>query len=296
MATRLHCAAPAKINLALHVTGRRADGYHFLESLVVFTSHGDRLTAEAAERDSFRITGPFAAGLPLDEANLVLRARDLLRQAYGPAVTGPVALALEKNLPIASGIGGGSSDAAAALSLLARFWAIDADPAALARIGLQIGADVPMCLAGRPLLARGIGEALEPLPALPALPLLLVNPGVPLATPAVFSALMRRENPALPGFKGDDSLEQLVLWLRGTRNDLEAPALSLAPEIGRALGRLQAEGALVARMSGSGATCFGIFETEAQADRAAAAIAARHPGWFVRATESIAPAMETSHA
>ncbi|WP_309083609.1 4-(cytidine 5'-diphospho)-2-C-methyl-D-erythritol kinase [Chelativorans sp.] len=292
---RLEAAAPAKVNLALHVTGRRGDGYHLIETLVVFTRYGDRLRVEEAERDSLTLGGPFAALLAGADPNLVLRARDLLRRHFGAVAERPVAIHLEKNLPVAAGIGGGSSDAAAALTLLSRFWGIDADSRRLAAIGLQLGADVPMCLAARPLLARGIGERLEPLPVLPPLPILLVNPGVPLATPAVFGALLRRDNPALPPFGGGSDADAIAGWLRAARNDLEAPALSLAPEIGRALALLNNEGALIARMSGSGATCFGLFRSEAEAARAEEAIARGNPGWFVRATATMAPAPELGH-
>ncbi|MCT7373616.1 4-(cytidine 5'-diphospho)-2-C-methyl-D-erythritol kinase [Chelativorans salis] len=282
MPTRLERAAPAKVNLALHVTGRRADGYHLLESLVVFTRYGDQLHAAPAEHDTFSLAGPYGAQVPRDADNLVLRARDLLRRHFG--VDKPVALTLEKNLPVASGIGGGSSDAAATLHLLARHWHVKAGHRDLAKIALALGADVPMCLAARPLLAHGIGEALEPVRRLPALPLLLVNPGQMLATPDVFAALERRENPPLPPFQGGGGVAEIVRWLNSARNDLEAPALMLMPEIGIALKALRSEGALIVRMSGSGATCFGIFETEGQAQAAEKAIGSRRPEWFVQAT------------
>ncbi len=297
MPGRLGWAAPAKINLALHVTGRRADGYHLLESLVVFTRYGDRLQAKATGADSFSVSGPFAPSLPCDRGNLVVRARDLMRRRFGAEAAAPVALHLEKNLPIASGIGGGSSDAAAALGLLARFWDLKAASASLSEIALELGADVPMCLYGTPLLARGIGANLEPLDGLPALPVVLVNPGLPLATPAVFAALLNRKNPPLPPFRAHGgNLAEIVDWLKTTRNDLEAPALSLMPEIGGVLSRLRAEGARLARMSGSGATCIGIFSCTDEAERAAATIAGKHPDWFVRATSTTMSVPETHHA
>jgi len=291
---KLECATSAKINLALHVTGRRADGYHLLESLVAFTRFGDGLSVEAAERDVFAVSGPFGSGLEGD-TNLVLRARDLLRQHFGRAAEAPVAITLEKNLPVASGIGGGSSDAAAALKLLTAFWGIEAGPDELARIGLKLGADVPMCLSGQPLVARGIGEALEPIPALPRLAILLVNPGLPLATPDVFSALISRENAPLPALPRSLGQGELVDWLRLTRNDLEPAAQAIMPVIGGALGLLRAEGAVLARMSGSGATCFGVFETTQEAERAGETIARKHPGWFVCATETTASVTELDH-
>ncbi|WP_163269181.1 4-(cytidine 5'-diphospho)-2-C-methyl-D-erythritol kinase [Chelativorans alearense] len=291
MPTSLERAAPAKVNLALHVTGRRADGYHLLESLVVFTRHGDRLRAAPAERDTFSLTGPYGAQVPRDADNLVLRARDLLRRHFG--VEKPVALTLEKNLPVASGIGGGSSDAAAALHLLSRHWRLEAGQRDLAKIALALGADVPMCLAARPLLARSIGEALEPVRRLPALPLLLVNPGRMLATPRVFAALERRDNAPLPPFQGGE-VSDVVHWLGSVRNDLEAPALGLVPETGIALKELRSEGALIARVSGSGATCFGIFKTEGEAQAAEKVIAGRRPEWFVQATITT-PSAEAIH-
>ncbi|RUX96383.1 4-(cytidine 5'-diphospho)-2-C-methyl-D-erythritol kinase, partial [Mesorhizobium sp. M2A.F.Ca.ET.040.01.1.1] len=166
--------APAKINLALHVTGRRDDGYHLIESLAVFTRFGDRLEIEPAEQDEFSVFGRYAAGLPLDDGNLVVKARDALRREAGVQRTPPVAIRLEKNLPVASGVGGGSSDAAAALNGLARLWKLDIDEISLARIGLSLGADLPMCLKSKPLVARGIGDEVSPLSAFPALGLVLV--------------------------------------------------------------------------------------------------------------------------
>jgi len=172
--------------LALHVTGQRADGYHLIDSLAVFTRFGDRLDIEPAEQDDFSVSGRYAAGLPLDGDNLVVKARDALRRGAGGQHTPPVAIRLEKNLPIASGVGGGSSDAAATLNGLARLWKLDIDDNSLARIGLTLGADLPMCLKGKPLVARGIGDEVFTLPAFPALGLVLINPGVAVSTPEVF--------------------------------------------------------------------------------------------------------------
>lgn len=276
--------APAKINLALHVTGRRADGYHLLESLAVFTEFGDRVVIAPAAEDGFAVTGPFAGNVPLDAGNLVIRARDALRQA-NPAFATPVCITLEKNLPIASGIGGGSSDAAAVLRALARHWRIDTD---LAVTGLKLGADIPMCLAAQPLIARGIGEIIEPVADFPALPLVLVNPGIAVSTPEVFRALANRENPPLPPLPSRLDLPSIVDWLRATRNDLEAPAKALAPVIGDALDALDRAGSVFARMSGSGATCFGLFKTTSGAEAAAKAIRQAQPGWFVAATMTVA--------
>ena len=279
--------APAKINLALHVTGRRADGYHLIESLAVFTRFGDRISIEPAERDEFSVAGPYAPAVPTDETNLILKARDALRAASPVAKTAPVAIRLEKNLPIASGIGGGSSDAAATLRGLAKFWELDVGHDVLTRIGAALGADLPMCIAAKPLVARGTGEQLSPVADFPALGLVLVNPGVGVSTPAVFSALQRRDNESLPPLPSRVDFHTLRDWLEATRNDLEDAAHSIEPSIGAAKAALMKADAGFARMSGSGATCFGLFETGNVAKRAAAAIRSRHPGWFVAATRSM---------
>ncbi|TPN74954.1 4-(cytidine 5'-diphospho)-2-C-methyl-D-erythritol kinase [Mesorhizobium sp. CU2] len=279
--------APAKINLALHVTGRRDDGYHLLDSLAVFTRFGDRLEIEPADEDAFSITGRYAQGLPLDDGNLVVKARDALRREIGAGKTPPVAIRLEKNLPIASGIGGGSSDAAAALNGLARLWKLDIDDTSLARIGLTLGADLPMCLKAKPLVARGIGDEVSPLAGFPSLGLVLVNPGVAVSTPDVFKALSRRDNEALPPLPKRLDFHAVRNWLETTRNDLEAAARTIQPAIGEALKALRKADAAFARMSGSGATCFGLFETGNVAKRAAVEIRARHPDWFVAATRSM---------
>jgi 4-diphosphocytidyl-2-C-methyl-D-erythritol kinase len=280
--------APAKVNLALHVTGRRPDGYHLIETLAVFARFGDRLTLAPAERDSFEIGGAFAAGLEADDANLVLRARELLRHAFPENARQAVAISLQKNLPVASGLGGGSSDAAAALRGLALLWQLDIGEAELAGIGLSLGADLPMCLADRPVIARGIGERLTPVAGFPSLGMVLVNPGVPVATAGVFAALERRDGEVLPPLPGRLDFHTLCNWLETTRNDLEPAARRIEPAIGAALAALRKADAHFARMSGSGASCFGLYETGNVAKRAAAAIRTRHPGWFVAATRIIA--------
>lgn len=265
-------AAPAKINLALHVVGRRADGYHLLDSLVVHGGAADRVSArlldtvetpENGPRLSLAITGPFAAGLAADPDNLVLRAaRRLADEAgrIGRTVPG-VALTLDKHLPIASGIGGGSSDAAATLRLLDRLWRLDLGGERLAALALSLGADVPMCVDGRPARIGGIGEAITPIENFPPLSLVLVNPGVAVATPTVFRALASRDNPPLPDLPARfRDAADVAAWLGATRNDLEPAAIAVAPEIAEVLARLRAQpGCLLARMSGSGATCFGVF-------------------------------------
>lgn len=279
--------APAKVNLALHVTGRRADGYHLLESLAVFTRFGDRVEALPAGEDGFAVSGKYAVDVPIDGGNLILKARDALRQRFGADATPPVAIALEKNLPVASGMGGGSTDAAAVLHALVRLWNLDVNEADLARIGLSLGADVPMCLAGRPLLARGVGEELETVPDFPSLGLVLVNPGIAVSTEAVFAALERRDNEKLPPLPRSIDFHSLRNWLDITRNDLEPVAQKLHPAIGRALSALKRADAGFARMSGSGATCFGLFETGNVAKRAAAFIRGHYPEMFVAATRSL---------
>lgn len=278
--------APGKINLALHVVGRRDDGYHLLETLTVFTRFGDRLTIEQAEEDTFSATGPFADDVPLDEDNLAIAARDRLRAAFPLAECPPVSITLEKNMPVASGLGGGSSDAAATLLALASIWDLPATKGELAKLGPVLGADVPMCVAAKPLIASGIGEQIAMVPDFPELSLVLVNPGVPVPTGSVFRALKSYDNPGLPPLPDQPSLDQLVEWLGGTRNDLQAPARAMAPEIDDALHELGLTGARFARMSGSGATCFGLFENELQAKGAARHIQRERPNWFVVATRS----------
>jgi len=284
--------APAKINLALHVTGQRADGYHLLETLVVFASFGDRISAAPAQADGFAVSGPFAAGVPVDGSNLVIRARDALRAAFPDATRQPVHIELGKNLPPSSGIGGGSSDAAATLKALCGVWAIDPSEAELMRLAAPLGADLPMCIAARPLIARGIGDDIEPVELLPPLPLLVANPGEPVSTPDVFRRLARRDNGPLPPLPRQPDAGTLIDWLAETRNDLEAPAIEAAPAIAEALADIRAQGAALARMSGSGATCFGLFMDEADATEAALRIRRARPGWWVAATHS----MEASHA
>jgi 4-diphosphocytidyl-2-C-methyl-D-erythritol kinase len=278
--------APGKINLALHVVGRRDDGYHLLESLTVFTRFGDHLTVEDAEADSFVATGPFAKYMPLGEDNLVVTARDRLRAAFPLADCPPVAISLEKNMPIASGLGGGSSDAAATLIALSSVWDLTTTKRELAQLGPALGADVPMCVAAKPLLASGIGERIAMVPSFPELSLVLVNPGVPVPTAKVFSSLETYENPGLPPLPEQLSLDSLVEWLGRTRNDLEATARTIAPEIDDALHELGLTGAQIARMSGSGATCFGLFENDLQAQGAARHIRRERPNWFVVATRT----------
>ena len=289
MSEQLSLDAPAKINLALHVTGQRADGYHTLETIVVFADIGDRITAKRADRDQFRITGPEAAALAGEDPdkNLVLRARDLLRSLLSE--TGmdapPVTLTLEKHLPAGSGIGGGSADAAATLRALTALWDCGAISDQLGRLAVALGADVPMCLHGGPLVASGIGETLVSLANLPALAIVLVNPRRHVSTPAVFSKLAAKNNQPLPL----DEIAHLcnasdwAAWLKAaTRNDLQPPSVSLAPEIEACLMALEETDALLTRMSGSGATCFGLYGNAAQAQASATLLLLRHPDWWIK--------------
>jgi 4-diphosphocytidyl-2-C-methyl-D-erythritol kinase len=282
--------APAKINLALAVTGRRPDGYHLLDTIAVFSDIGDRIEVAPADTLSLEITGPFASGLSGLSDNLVTRAAGALCEAaFGEGSAPGTDIRLDKQLPVASGIGGGSADAAATLRALNRLWRLDWTIDRLADVGIRVGADVPMCLVSRPLRARGIGEDIAPLPVFPALPLVLVNPGVAVSTAAVFAELAVRRSPALPGPTGIADIAGAVAYLGGTVNDLEAPALRIAPGIDNALNALRASpGCLLARMSGSGATCFGIFRNSPHAKSAETRIASAEAGWWVRATTTAA--------
>jgi 4-diphosphocytidyl-2C-methyl-D-erythritol kinase len=281
--------APAKVNLYLHVVGRRDDGYHLLDSLVVFAAEGaedggDTIAVALADDLTLAIDGPFAAGLPADRSNLVLQAADALAAAASPAGgdTYGAAIRLTKRLPLASGIGGGSADAAATLRALARLWDVRLPPEDLAALALRLGADLPMCLASRPAFIGGIGEAIDPPPSLPPCWLVLANPGVSLPTPAVFRA---RSGPFSPPGRfetapADAAALAELLSRRG--NDLAAPAIGLCPVIGDVLDALAGcDGALLSRMSGSGATCFALFGEARQATASAALLRGRRPGWWV---------------
>ncbi len=265
--------APAKINLNLLVTGRRADGYHLLDSLVVFAGVHDRLSAAPSDTLTLQIDGPFAAGLVAEPDNLVLRAARSLAASCG--IRAGAQIRLQKNLPVASGIGGGSSDAAAALRLLSRLWRVPI-PDGLAA---ALGADVPVCLDPRPRHMAGIGEVLSPAPSIPPCGLVLVNPGLALATRAVFAArpALFSKPAAYPAAWPDAAT--MANDLAASANDLEAPALSLCPAIGTVLSALgELAGCRLARMSGSGATCFALFDTPSMAASGAARVA--RPGWW----------------
>lgn len=277
--------AAAKINLALHITGQRDDGYHLLDTFVVFTHAGDTVTATSSAEDRFSMSGAFVGTLSTDSDNLVLRARDIVRALYPPLR--PVALNLDKALPVASGIGGGSADAAATLRALARLLGIATDDAGLSAAALSLGADVPMCLVSQPMRAQGIGETLTPIADVPKLHMVLINPAVSVSTPTVFKALLEKHNAPLPNPPARVDFAGLVDWLRHTRNDLQRPASAQQPQISDAIAALDAAGAAFARMSGSGATCFGLFPTAAAAQAAAQAIASASPTWYVKATHTV---------
>lgn len=275
--------APAKINLALHVTGRRADGFHEIDTIAVFADLGERLSVSPASELSIEVEGPFADHAPADDGNLAMRAARALAGADGSGAIRGAMLRLRKEIPAGAGFGGGSADAAAALRLLDKLWGLGATDRALAGKAAAIGADVPMCLAGRALRARGRGERITPIEGWPALPLVLAWPGVQVSTAAVFAALDRRENSPLPEPPGARAAADVVRYLEGCRNDLEAPALAIASAIGAVLERLRSTpGCLLARMSGSGSGCFGLYPTPEAADAAAQAIRVAERAWWVR--------------
>ncbi|MBI1238946.1 MAG: 4-(cytidine 5'-diphospho)-2-C-methyl-D-erythritol kinase [Alphaproteobacteria bacterium] len=276
--------APAKLNLFLHLGARRADGYHPVASLIAFAELGDDLSVAPAESLSLAIDGPFAKGLPADETNFVLKAACALAELTGAQARAH--LSLTKNLPVAAGLGGGSSDAAAALRALCELWCVEPDERDLMALALRLGADVPICLARRTALVGGLGEVIVATPQIPSAPIVLVNPGIELMTADVFRRLGARRGEALPDWPATiQSIDQLCAALRPHGNDLEAPASTLVPQIAEVLSTLgESQGCDLARMSGSGATCFGIFESDKAAEAAASALSARHPTWWARAT------------
>lgn len=269
-------SAPAKLNLALHVRRRRADGYHELETLFAFVRDGDVLRFASADAPALAVTGAFAAGLAGEGDNLVERARRGFEAAFGPGES--VAITLEKRLPVASGIGGGSADAAATLRGLARLRGIAPDDRRLQRCAEALGSDVPACLLGTTAVGRGRGERLQAVAGLAGTPALLVNPGIAVATPAVFARWDGADRGPLP------TGAALAIAQAG-RNDLEAAATALAPPIADVLTQLRhGDEAVLVRMSGSGATCFALYESEAARDRTVCALAAARPDWWQLAT------------
>jgi len=289
--------APAKINLFLHVGEKRSDGYHALESLVVFAETADRLEFLPATDLSLKISGPFARKLAREGDNLVLRAAQELR-AQKPGERLGAAITLEKNLPIAAGLGGGSADAAATLRALTILWGLEKSKAEMLSIAASLGSDVPACVFSRPCWMEGRGERVTLTPALPQLSMILVNPGIMVPTARVFADLNARSGVGAmaPPPSGIEGLWDLVSYLDGAGNDLEAPACRLAPIIDEVLGALDHEpGCALAQMSGSGATCFGLFDGHQFALGAAERIAQEHRDWWVRVTHIAGPDFGAPH-
>ena len=267
--------APAKVNLTLHVTGQRADGYHTLDSLVMFADVGDRVRVSAAPQTSLRVVGPTAHGVPTGADNLVMQAADLMGV--------PAAITLEKHLPLAAGIGGGSADAAATIRALSELSGL-----AMPDDVLSLGADAPVCAAGIGAARMyGIGDGVTPVSGLPTLHAVLVNPKTPVLTAEVFKRLKNRQNPAMPDVlpTGLDA-PALIEWLGGMRNDLEEAAIAAEPVIAQVFSTLEVTpGCLLARMSGSGGTCFGLYGDAETAASAAGRLSEAYPSWWVTATQ-----------
>lgn len=278
--------APAKINLYLHVVGQRDDGYHLLDSLIVFAGIGDEISAHESDDLEFSIAGPFAHALINEADNLVVRAAHALADAAG--VPAAANIRLTKNLPVAAGIGGGSADAAAALIALQQLWRIDLPPGEITGIARALGADVPVCLASTPSFVGGVGEFITDAPDLPDAWLVLANPRVPVATPDVFAAHGSDWSKSGRFLNSPESAAELAALLSERRNDLTKAATGIAPEIAATIAALgDTPGALLARMSGSGATCFALFAGEDEARRAEAELRERYPGWWVAAAPII---------
>lgn len=276
--------ANAKINLSLKVKGRLPNGYHQLESLVVFASVADRVTCKDADILGLETSGPFADQLADEKNNLILKAARVFAGALGREPT--VNFELEKNLPIASGIGGGSADAAAALRAMMRLWG---DPAgSIGDLALQLGADVPVCMKKRPSFMTGVGENVRTVRHLPEVHAVLANPGIGISTADVFHRLQAGpvEGPErLPLLPGVETLDRLIAWLEENGNDLEAPAKDIAPDIQTVINDLRATaGCRLARMSGSGATCFALYDNPFDSAEAATALKDKHSDWWVTAT------------
>ena len=272
--------APAKINLCLHVTGQNKDGYHELDSLVLFTKFGDRISVSPDTDWGLKLSGPYGQNVPKGAENLVWRAAEMTNLGDGASIQ------LEKNLPPSAGIGGGSSDAAAVIRALSQLYP---NAERLELDLMDLGADVSLCMTAELTRMRGIGEKLVRMGAPPSLPIVLVNPGVSLNTADVFQALEQKENPALPDdMPSPKDLSNWLNWLNARRNDLERPAIKLRPVIRAVLVALNDfSGTKLARMSGSGATCFAITETAEQCEILAALLKQSYPDWWVVATQSL---------
>lgn len=273
--------APAKINLTLHVVGQRPDGYHVLDSFVAFATVGDQLRVQLDKGFSLKMQGAESATLPKDASNLVLQVAELFDQLPGASVR------LTKDLPVASGIGGGSADAAATYRALSAFAEDMGLQIPALETLLKLGADIPMCLTSATARVGGIGEQITPVETLPTLPAVLVNPRREISTPSVFKAMTARQNAPMPRhLPAFANARDLATWLSEQRNDLEPAASQLEPVIDVVKAEISEQpDCLLSRMSGSGATCFGLFPTIAATHGAAAAIAHRHPDWWVKPTE-----------
>ncbi len=273
-------AAPAKLNLYLHVTAKRVDGYHLLDGLVAFVDVHDTLSLQPSSTLQFGSDGPFASSLGDGQSNLVVRAVRALSEATGhdPGVR----LLLTKRLPVASGIGGGSADAAACLRGLAGLWGLDAGSAIIRDVGAKLGSDIPVCVTGRAAFIGDIGTTVDPAPRLPPTWVVLANPGIGLPTPDVYRARNGAFTPPMRFSEVFSSAAELAECLRARRNDLTHAAIGLVPQIGTVLSAISdSGGCLLARMSGSGATCFGLYVDQGTAESAAAALRELHPAWWV---------------
>ncbi|MBO42530.1 MAG: 4-(cytidine 5'-diphospho)-2-C-methyl-D-erythritol kinase [Rhodospirillaceae bacterium] len=273
--------ARAKINLYLHVLGRREDGYHELDSLFVFGEIADLIDVRPSRSLRLEVKGKFGEALPERNDNLIVRAARLLADAV--QIKPNAEITLTKNLPVAAGLGGGSADAAAALRALAVFWEIPPDSVDLTLLGLGLGADIPACLLSEPCFVGGVGELVEPVPDFPSVPILLVNPGEALATASVFAGTKQKFSKRSRFETIPDSVDGLVSTLNSRRNDLEGPAIELCPLVAEVLQAIRAtDGCRLARMSGSGATCFGLYGDVIEAREAAKSLRCR--GWWSEAT------------
>lgn len=273
--------APAKVNLYLHVTGRRADGYHLLDSLFVFTEHGDKISVQPSEKLSFEITGEYANALPSNgEGNIVLKAAEMLAAACG--MTPDVKITLEKNLPVASGIGGGSADAAATLKSLTKLWKLNVSRERLLEIALKLGADVPSCLDSKAVQVSGIGDVLTSAPAFPPLFVVLVNPNKPVSTPAVFKSRAPVFSAPAPFTHDETDFDAFIEALKRRTNDLCEAACRIEPSVSLVLQALEdCPQCRLARMSGSGGTCFGLFSNAKDALDSCGRIRNAYPQWWL---------------
>lgn len=274
--------APAKVNLYLHITGKREDGYHLVDSLVSFTDFGDQVTVSEADELTLTASGHYADGMPMDDSNLVLRMARSLQEEAG--ITKGAKIHIDKEIPVSAGVGGGSTDAAAAANALVKLWGVDIPLQRLCEIGFKLGVDMPVCLNRKTVFVDGLGEQMTAAEPIPENGLLLVNPRVTLSTPSVFA---RRKGGFSPtddfiGTRAKDA-KHLAKLLADRENDLTDPASALVPvvrEVIREIGNL--DGCLLSRMSGSGATCWGLFETEAAAAAAMEQLKSRQPDWWMR--------------